>query len=78
MDSQQRLLFPCSALTSNALLQTFMCRQHFTNQTKADLLRIIFMPGAQIPSSLYSLEKFTTENADSSYPEVTEFHYCPG
>ncbi len=38
IESQQRLLFPGSALTvntSNALLQTLMCRHHFTHQVKA-------------------------------------------
>ncbi len=70
IESQQHLLFPGSALTVNtntALFQTLMCRHHFTHQAKADSLRImqIFLPGAQIPSSVYAFDK-CTKSADSS------------
>lgn len=78
----QRILFPGSKLTvdtSNAVLHTFMCRHHLTNQAKADLLRImqIYLPGALIPSSVYTFEKSTNSSSNNLSPEVTEHHYCP-
>ncbi len=78
----EQCLFPGSSLTvkaSNSVLQTYMCRHYLTHQAKADLLRImqIFLPDARIPSSLHAFEKHVS-SPNSSSPEVSEHHYCPG